>query len=167
MLVSGISVALVILTCNGFTARTLCSVVPSTASSYPRHNSFQTHVLAWWPLLRPYAVLCCALSYCIVAHRDLLSEPHRFVVMSIDSKLLVLVPTNTGHLVSVCVKQFARSDDLTNEVVKTIMAVRNTGQPILACVGMNSNPLKVSPLGQVSALTNELAKTMMAVSFTI
>jgi hypothetical protein len=64
-------------------------------------------------------VLCCA------AASDLLGDPRRFVVMSIESKLLVLLPTLSGQMVAICVKDVTNSEKLTNDVVKTIMAVRN------------------------------------------
>lgn len=107
--------------------------------SYPGRDHTARHTCPYINLVLSCAVsrlvfsclmLRCAVLQCVTTYRDLLSDPRRFVVMSIESKLLVLLPTNTGHLVSVCVREFARSDDFTNEVVKTIMAVSNIGQPL-------------------------------------
>jgi hypothetical protein len=55
--------------------------------------------------------------------RDLLSEPRRFVVVSIETKLLVLLPTTSNGMVAICARRVAHSEDLTADVVKTIMAV--------------------------------------------
>lgn len=67
-------------------------------------------------------LLCCAVLCCAYAS-DLLGDPRRFAVMSIESKLLVLLPTLSGQMVAICPKDVANSEELTNDVVKTIMAV--------------------------------------------
>lgn len=68
------------------------------------------------------AVLSCAHVSC----RDLLGHTRRFLVLSVESKLLVLVPTSHGSLVAICPRELDKSDALTQEVVKTIMAVSGT-----------------------------------------
>jgi hypothetical protein len=44
---------------------------------------------------------------------------HRFLVLSIESKLLVMLPTQHGELVAICPKELAHGDELTSEVVTT------------------------------------------------
>lgn len=62
--------------------------------------------------------LCC--PWCC---RELLDQRHRFAVMSVGSKLLVLLPTHVGTLVGIRTRTKALCEELTDEVVKTILAV--------------------------------------------
>jgi hypothetical protein len=48
--------------------------------------------------------------------------------MSVESKLLVLLPTSTGSLIAICPKEMAAADALTQEVIKTIMGVSGARQ---------------------------------------
>ena len=73
-------------------------------------------------LLVPAADCSCCCSV-VTLHRDLLGQPHRFLVLSIESRLLVLLPTSHGWLVAVCPREVALGEQLTGDVVKTIMAV--------------------------------------------
>lgn len=65
--------------------------------------------------------------------RALLSEPRRFVVLSIESKLLVLLPTTSNGMVAICARRAAQSEDLTADVVKTIMVVSGPAKPQSPC----------------------------------
>lgn len=89
-------------------------------------------------------VLCCivllhAVTCCVVpCRRALLSEPRRFVVVSIETKLLVLLPTTSNGMVAICARRVAQSEDLTADVVKTIMAVGGPAEPQPPCRYMGS-----------------------------
>jgi hypothetical protein len=50
--------------------------------------------------------------------------------MSVETKLLVLLPSSTGSLIAICPKEAAAADALTQEVIKTIMGVSGTGGDI-------------------------------------
>jgi hypothetical protein len=99
-------------------------------------------------------VLCCASA------SDLLGDPRRFVVMSIESKLLVLVPTLSGQMVAICPKHVANSQDLTNDVVQTIMAVWHIF--ILRSTGCNTQAMLVvagcAQLRAIYCLNNSISK---------
>jgi hypothetical protein len=43
--------------------------------------------------------------------------------MSVESKLLVLLPSSTGSLIAICPRENAAADVLTQEVIQTIMGV--------------------------------------------
>lgn len=56
--------------------------------------------------------------------RELLWHTQRFAVMSVGQRLLVLLPRSEGELVALCTRRCAAMDDLTREVVASIMNVR-------------------------------------------
>lgn len=77
----------------------------------------------------PSLLAGCPSSCC--CPRDLLSIKRRFLVLSIESKLLVLLPNQHGELVAICPKELAYGDELTSEVVRTIMGVSQRAAPSL------------------------------------
>jgi hypothetical protein len=58
-----------------------------------------------------------------IEHRELLLELQRFAVISVGARLLVLLPTAAGELLALCTRAEGDMEDLTREVVRSIMSV--------------------------------------------
>lgn len=70
--------------------------------------------------------------------------------MSINNRLLVLAPTRKGELVSVCARDLRWSEELTDDLVKTIMKV--SVDRVVACGPVNNTAEVPAPVATLAAL---------------